>query len=84
MEYSFEKKNLIVDPAGWVILVKTLPPLPASLGVELSHPREPLLAWLLEGPEEVSFLEDQPLPQSPAPPIHSYTDCTGDPLFLPT
>ena len=36
MEYSFEKKNLIVDPAGWVILVKTLPPLPASLGGELS------------------------------------------------
>lgn len=37
MEYSFERKNRIVDPTGWVTLVKTLPPLPTSLKIELSH-----------------------------------------------
>lgn len=37
MEYSFERKKLIVDRTGWVTLVKTLPPHPTALGIELSH-----------------------------------------------
>ena len=61
-EYSFERKNLMVDPPGWTILVKTLPPHPASLGVELSHLGGLLRAWQVEGPEgngqAMSFRED--------------------------